>query len=274
VVKEIIVTIQLQLVLSIFPGIDLLGRGFEDVGFCVVRGPDKIFGGDICHFHPPVNRFNGIIGGSPCQDFSSARRDPESGNGRAMLRQFRRVIEEARPDWWLLENVPGVPDLKISGYNWQRLDLRASEFGLSQRRLRHIQFGSLNDEVLVMPRNPSVAELEPAVMATDSTTPWETFCALQGLPADFDIPAFTITEKRKAVGNGVPLPMARALATAVANRVPADSVNLCMCGIDGSCGRPLTGKQTRAGPACRMRAMRNRNATAAVTTRCFTDDVA
>ncbi len=33
-----------QLVLSVFPGIDLLGRGFEAEGFCVVRGPDLLWG--------------------------------------------------------------------------------------------------------------------------------------------------------------------------------------------------------------------------------------
>lgn len=31
-----------MLVLSLFPGIGLLDRGFEDLGFCVVRGPDLI----------------------------------------------------------------------------------------------------------------------------------------------------------------------------------------------------------------------------------------
>jgi hypothetical protein len=31
------------LVLSLFPGIDLLGHGFELEGFCVVRGPDVIY---------------------------------------------------------------------------------------------------------------------------------------------------------------------------------------------------------------------------------------
>jgi len=45
-----------------FPGIGMLDRGFEDVGFCVVRGPDLIWGGDIRNFHPPAGRFAGVIG--------------------------------------------------------------------------------------------------------------------------------------------------------------------------------------------------------------------
>jgi len=31
-----------RLVLSIFPGIDILGKGFEEEGYCVVRGPDRL----------------------------------------------------------------------------------------------------------------------------------------------------------------------------------------------------------------------------------------
>jgi DNA (cytosine-5)-methyltransferase 1 len=37
----------------------------------------------------------------------------------------------------------------------------------------------------------------------------------QGLPADFDLPGFTVAAKVKAIGNGVPLPMGRAVARAV-----------------------------------------------------------
>ncbi|MBE2197276.1 MAG: DNA cytosine methyltransferase [Anaerolinea sp.] len=243
-----------MLVLSLFPGIGLLDRAFEAEGICIVRGPDALWGGDIRAFCPPAGRFDGIIAGSPCQDFSSARRCEPTGNGLEMLTQFQRVVIEAQPDWWLLENVPGVPDVRIPGYNWQRLDLRAAEFGLVQRRLRHIQFGSRYGNVLVIDRHQLVVETEPTVMASDTTTPWDKFCSLQGLPGNFDIPAFTVGAKREAVGNGVPLPMGRALAQAVRAQLPASSVNLCAC----SCGRPVVGNQIYAGGACRMRALRRR----------------
>jgi DNA (cytosine-5)-methyltransferase 1 len=59
-----------QLVLSLFPGIGLLDMAFEEAGFCVVRGPDVLFGGDIRRFHPLPGRFDGVIGGPPCQWFS------------------------------------------------------------------------------------------------------------------------------------------------------------------------------------------------------------
>ena len=83
-----------MLILSIFPGIDLLGRGFEAEGFCVVRGPDTIWGGDVRSFHPPAGKFDGIIGGPPCPDFSRGRNGlPPTGEGIAMLGEYRRIVE-------------------------------------------------------------------------------------------------------------------------------------------------------------------------------------
>ena len=249
-------TAQEQLVLSLFPGIDLLGRGFEAVGFCVTRGPDLIFGSDIRDFHPPHGRFDGIIGGSPCQDFSVARRGiPPTGNGLEMIGEFIRVVTAVRPRWWLLENVPGVPDVQIESYSWQRLDLFATDFGLPQRRLRHIQFGSRDGYALVIPRGATKAATEPAAMASDTDTRWQTFCQRQGLPADFDLPAYKEVEKRRAVGNAVPFPMAKGLATAVANQMPADTVTLCEC----RCGRPVTPPKRLATGSCRSRAFRRRH---------------
>jgi hypothetical protein len=35
----------------------------EQEGFCVVKGPDVLWGGDIRRFHPLAGRFDGIIGG-------------------------------------------------------------------------------------------------------------------------------------------------------------------------------------------------------------------
>jgi DNA-binding XRE family transcriptional regulator len=51
------------LILSLFPGIGLLDKAFEEEGYCVVRGPDPLWGGDVRNFHPPAGRFDGIIGG-------------------------------------------------------------------------------------------------------------------------------------------------------------------------------------------------------------------
>lgn len=261
-----------MLVLSLFPGIDLLGRGFEQENFCVVRGPDHLFGGDIREFHTMPGRFDGVIGGSPCQDFSRLRRAPPTGYGLAMLREFTRCVCEAAPDWFLLENVPSVPDVQIEGYTVQRFDLRASECGLPQQRLRHFQFGSRRGCVLVLERNERQQVTAPACTASEGATTdrrgWSQFCTDMGLPTSFNLPGFTLTAKYQAVGNGVPVPMAAFVARAIRfHMVPAHSVRLCACG----CGRQIDGKQRAALAACRKRLERRRRDQAAVNTaRCVT----
>ncbi len=250
-----------ELVLSLFPGIDLLGRGFEAEGFCIVRGPDKLWGGDVRSFHPLAGRFDGIIGGSPCQDFSGSNRNP-TGYSLEMLEEFERVVSEARPAWFLLENVPRVPDVVVSGYSIQRLDLNARECGMRQVRLRHFQFGSLDGSVISPVRVAPVGKSERIALATEGSKPerrgWSDFCELQGLPRDFVLPGMSIEQKYKAVGNGVPVPMARVLACAVCNRLRSQSARLCLCG----CGRVVDGRHLMALPACRKRMERRRAVTA------------
>jgi DNA (cytosine-5)-methyltransferase 1 len=246
-----------QLVLSLFPGIDVLGRGFEEHGFSVVRGPDLIFGGDVRRFHSPSGRFDGIIAGPPCPDFSHARRGPPRGYGLEMLAEFRRIVLEARPLWWVLENVPGCPDVPIEGYSHQRIDIDAHDLGAVQRRLRHFQFGHRRGRLLLLSR-PSLGsgEAVPTVLASQSAgrANFGRFCVLQGLPADFDLPGFTVGAKYRAVGNAVHLDVARFIAGAVLSPVPGNSIRLCACG----CARPITGKMKSAGPACRKRIERKK----------------
>ena len=52
-----------------------------------------------------------------------------------------------------------------------------------------------------------------------TTDAFENHKRLQGIAADFDLPAFTVSAKVKALGNGVPLPMGRAVARAVKDAI-------------------------------------------------------
>lgn len=242
------------LILSIFPGIDLLGMAFEEVWpeACVVRGPDLLWGGDIRKFHPPAGRFDGVIGGPPCQLFSQMRHiQPLAGKKHGnMIPEFERVVSEASPAWFVMENVRDAPVPVVEGYRVHAQLLKDVWVGGETMRLRRISFGTRDgarlhvEQVALHAVEPEVACLAGGgdrsvpVRLNGSGKPKKQYgtsgprTALgrggssangfafklrqQGLPDDFlaDAP-FTASGKSHAVGNGVPLPMGRAVARAV-----------------------------------------------------------
>lgn len=134
-----------ELVLSLFPGIGLLDRAFEEEGYCVVRGPDLLWGGDVRRFHPPAGRFQGIIGGPPCPDFSPLRyliaaHGYKSKHGN-LIPEFERVVAEAQPDWWLMEEGPLAPDAHVPSYAQFGFFLCPTWLGEEQSRRRKFCFG-------------------------------------------------------------------------------------------------------------------------------------
>lgn len=249
-----------DLVLSLFPGIGLLDMAFELEGFCVVRGPDLLWGGDVRRFHPPAGKFDGVIGGPPCQAFSKlaflqkhAGREPRHGN---LIPEFERCVAEARPTWFLMENVPDAPVPQLDGYyiTDQRIDNRWCDagdgIGAEQQRVRRFTFGRLNGSSFAMRLVVEFAAIEAplrkfAVTARHSgRMSWQMKAPgavtasdggpsvrmnryklpealeLQGLPVDFlDHAPWTAQAKLQAVANGVPLPMGRAVARAVRNAI-------------------------------------------------------
>lgn len=244
------------LVLSLFPGIGLLDMAFEEAGFCVVRGPDLLWGGDVRRFHPPHGRFDGVIGGPPCQAFSplanvNRARYGESSIADNLIPEFERVVGEAAPAWFAMENVRAAPVPSVNGYDVQAVMLRDDWVGGETLRLRRFSFGvdrrglrlGLVPRLRVQEQALNTPDPVPTVCAgvggrratfvtNDDGTPkgkqgrsagarlktrtLAEECVLQGLPADFlaDSP-LTAAGKSHAVGNGVPLPMGRAIARAV-----------------------------------------------------------
>ncbi len=236
-----------NVVLSIFPGLDLLGRGFEEFGYCVVRGPDVIWGGDIHSFHPPINVFEGIIGGDPCQAHGNlaklnARlgREPRFPD---MTDEFARAIVEAQPDWWLRENIPPAPDITVPGYKVYKLRLNNRWLGEEQNRDRCFWFGtkdgrildievalfeSPNYEYAVTSCGASAVGLQFDRNNTNRSQKivqrrknaahrlWERRCELMGVDPEFlKYAPFTQGGKNHALANGVSLYVARVVAKAV-----------------------------------------------------------
>lgn len=245
-----------MLVLSLFPGIGMLDMAFEEEGFCVVRGPDLVFGGDVHRFHAIPGKFDGVIGGPPCQAFSQLRHIVEANGFQTapnLIPEYERVVAEAQPDWFVMENVPAAPEPFVDGYAVTSSMLRDVWVGGATMRQRRFSFGTrdglrLHIETLAL--HPITAE--PAVTCDMRRRPvaiggsgkrkpnesggrtsslnrgggaesLERMLELQGLPADFfheDCP-LTASGKKMMVGNGVPLPMGRAVARAVLDALKA-----------------------------------------------------
>ena len=214
--------------LSLFPGADLLGMAFEQEGNCIVRGRELLLGGDIRGWHVPSGHFAGVIGGPPCKAHSRACRGqrPTQGN---LIPEFERVVAEARPGWWLCENVPEAPVPQGAAYA-EVLD--AWEFGASQHRRRRF---SSNLPLGPSPVPPEDRHPDPSPCVTGSEhkhsqnsrnrrragrkvgrrmTLAEVNVSM-GLPEDFVTHCLTLEAAYAVRGNGVPIQMGRAVARAV-----------------------------------------------------------
>jgi len=248
------------LILSIFPGIDLLGRAFEQAGLCVVRGPDLITGGDIRTFHAPCGAFAGVIGGPPCQDFSRLNRTP-GGYGAEMLREYVRIVTEAQPNWFLFENVLAAPDVRIAGYTQQRFALDLAWFSPFSRR-RDFVFGSRHG-VRLDPMNGVRGTVAGTCVTGSDARSYAACCEIQGVPG-LQLPFFTQAGKKQAIANAVPMALGRYVAGLIAAAVygaetsasAAASADVpdrrCGCG----CGRVVVGQARYHNASCRKRAQR------------------
>lgn len=149
---------------SLFAGIGGLDLGLERAGMvCKWQVEiDEYFQRVLAKHWPAVPRLRDvrdvfvstvetvdlICGGFPCQPVSVAGKRKGSSDPRWLWPEFARVVDELRPRWVLLENVPGlltgangegaevVTDLAAMGYDAEWGCVSASAFGAPYRRSR------------------------------------------------------------------------------------------------------------------------------------------
>lgn len=102
-------------------------------------------------FHPDM-----IIGGPPCQDFSSAgKRDENNGRGDLTV-SYANIIAHIKPRWFVMENVDrilkthklveAIEIIHQAGYGITHTVLNAALCGVPQRRKRFVMIGKLDEK--------------------------------------------------------------------------------------------------------------------------------
>lgn len=160
---------------DLFSGCGGLSLGFEKANFDVVAAFEywepsieiykqnfkhPIFQQDLTNETESIEKIKAytpdlIMGGPPCQDFSSAgKRDVTQGRAD-LTYHFANIICAIKPEWFVMENVEQIKKSHIlsdvvaqfekSGYGLTSTILDASFCGVPQSRTRFFLIGHLND---------------------------------------------------------------------------------------------------------------------------------
>jgi DNA (cytosine-5)-methyltransferase 1 len=160
--------------IDLFAGCGGLSLGFQNAGFDILAAFDhwesaiKVYQKNF--LHPIINcdlanyninllqKFNPdiIIGGPPCQDFSSAgKRNENLGRGDLTI-TFAEIVTTIKPTFFVMENVDRLFTsqkyqlarniFKNAGYGLTEMILDASLCGVPQKRKRSFCLGELNGQ--------------------------------------------------------------------------------------------------------------------------------
>lgn len=163
-------------VVDLFCGCGGLSLGFEKAGMDVVAGFDNwpealnVYRSNFTHpairtdlsnvdesvekirpFSPDM-----IIGGPPCQDFSSAgKRNEDNGRGDLTV-CYAQIISQITPKWFVMENVERILKtqklqealslFRAAGYGLTYMVLNAALCGVPQKRKRFVMIGKLGEK--------------------------------------------------------------------------------------------------------------------------------
>jgi len=167
-------------IIDLFCGCGGLSRGFELAGFETILAIDmwddaiKTYNHNhsknvaICkdirdldnNFLEELNKNNdivGIVGGPPCQGYSTVGKRDINDERNYLYLEYCRVVEKVRPQFFVLENVKGLLTLNDGlfkqdiikrfsdlGYNVTYKILNASDYGVPQNRQRVFFVGMKN----------------------------------------------------------------------------------------------------------------------------------
>lgn len=162
-------------VIDLFSGCGGMSLGFQEAGYNILSAFDnwnkaiEIYKSNFKH--PIINLDleksdienilafgmpDVIIGGPPCQDFSSAGKRDENGGRANLTIKFAEIVTKALPFAFVMENVPNIVKsqtlpialemLKEAGYGLTEIVLNAYYCGVPQDRKRYFLIGIKNEK--------------------------------------------------------------------------------------------------------------------------------
>jgi DNA (cytosine-5)-methyltransferase 1 len=103
-----------------------------------------------------------VVGGPPCQGFSTVGKRLRNDPRNALVQEFAKIVDEIRPQGFLVENVVGLRDMdfvesvrelfEASGYAVSTMVLKAADFGVPQLRHRIFFVGRRDGLFFTFPR--------------------------------------------------------------------------------------------------------------------------
>ena len=162
-------------VVDLFCGCGGISLGFQLAGFEIVAAYDKweaaikVYRQNFNHTADILDLSNVeasssiikslnpdmIVGGPPCQDFSSAGKRNEDGGRGDLTINYAQIINIVRPKWFVMENVARITKtqklveakeiFKRAGYGLSQQVLDASRCGVPQQRKRFFLIGKLHE---------------------------------------------------------------------------------------------------------------------------------
>lgn len=185
--------------LDLFCGIGGLTLGLKDAGFTSIGGidiwPDALqtfelnlglrgFHSDLRntsvaeiekHFRISANTIDVLVGGPPCQGFSTVGKRDKSDPRNTLWSHFLKLVDEIKPFYVLIENVEGLQVMEAGGIRQEIINqfaqigycmkskiLHACDYGVPQLRKRIFFLGWL--EGVVEPEFPEPSSIIPVTV--------------------------------------------------------------------------------------------------------------
>lgn len=198
-------------VTDLFSGCGGLSIGFEQAGFKIVASYDnwkpavETYGENFHHTahldelneNTKLPKSTVIIGGPPCQGFSSAGRRQSHDERNTLVRVYANLIASHKPKAFVFENVEGfltqghgrfvfdlLEPLIEAGYRIHLRKINAAHYGIPQHRKRVIAIGGLRWDPTFPEHTHSALGAPGARLANGHHLPFSPTLAeaLEGLP--------------------------------------------------------------------------------------------